>query len=141
MPLQLCGICLYSLSYTSAFFPKIVTISQVLADRTLRNRLRQVEHFSEDGLPFKNFNMRSTKELFENYIDTPKALTVNELVHLKLIAISLNHFFKKRGVKASRKELQDTFFQIYRLLLSLSYVPTLAQLQAQNQATSKKSQR
>jgi len=54
--------------------------------------------------------MRSTKELFENYIDTPKALTVNELVHLKLIAISLNHFFKKRGVKASRKELQDTFF-------------------------------
>lgn len=116
MPLQLCGICLYSLSYTSAFFPKIVTSTfpscyfTFLADRTLRNRLRQVEHFSEDGLPFKNFNMRSTKELFENYIDTPKALTVNELVHLKLIAISLNHFFKKRGVKASRKELQDTFF-------------------------------
>lgn len=102
MPLQLCGICLYSLSYTSAFFPNIVTISQVLADRALKARLRQVEQFSDGGLPFKDLDMSSTKELFGNYLATPNPLNVNELVHLKLIAVSLSNFFKKRGVKANR---------------------------------------
>jgi hypothetical protein len=70
-------------------------ISQVLADRALRLRLKQIEQFSEDGLPFK-IEARSTKEVFENYLETPRPLSANELVHLKLIAVSLNNFLRKR---------------------------------------------
>ena len=43
--------------------------------------------------------MTSTKELFEGYVDEPKCLNVTELTHLKLIAISMSHFFDEKVKK------------------------------------------
>lgn len=71
--------------------------------------------------------MSSTTELYEGYLPHPHCLTVTELTHLKLLAVSLDKFFHRdRQARSKRKELRDTFQQIYRLLLSMSYVPTLA---------------
>jgi hypothetical protein len=114
----------------------------VIANRALKARLAQIEQFSEDGLPYQGLDMSSTTELFGLYLPSPNPLTVNDLVHLKLIAISLNNHFNGHQAETSKRhEFKDAFNQIYRLLLSMSYVPTLQQFQEQNKAQSKRSQR
>ncbi len=111
----------------------------MISDRALRNRLSLIEQFSDDGLPYIGMDLKTTKELYDNYLELPEPLTVSELVHLKLIAISLAHF--NRLNRPKQLEFKDTYNMILRLLLSMSYVPTLEQLHTQDKAQSKKSQR
>lgn len=72
-------------------------------------------------------------------MESPAPLTVSELVHVKLIAVSLNHFLKFSRPKET--EFKETYNMILRLLLSMSYVPKLEQLHSQEKAQSKRSQR
>jgi hypothetical protein len=111
--------------------------SKIISDRALRHRLSTIEKFSDDGLPYFGIDLSNNKELYENYLDLPQPLTISELVHVKLIAISLNHLKKDR--RTNRSEFKDTYNMVLRLLLSMSYVPTLEQLHSQDKANSKKS--
>lgn len=114
----------------------------VVAERGLKARLAKIEKFSEDGLPFLGFNMNSTKELFENYLEMPKPLLDTELVHLKLIAMSLNCRTSKQTnliPNATDTKTSEINNYILRLLLSMNYVPSLTELQAQKKAVSKQS--
>jgi hypothetical protein len=84
--------------------------------------------FSEDGLPFSGPNLQTRKEIFENYLEKPVPLDAIELVHLKLISMSINHLVVGKGAKMDENLSKDTNKYILRMLLSMNYVPSLIEL-------------
>lgn len=84
--------------------------------------------FSEEGLPFSGPNLETLKQIFENYLEKPAPLDATELVHLKLISMSINHLTVGKGLKINENLSKDTNKYILRLLLSMNYLPSLSEL-------------
>ena len=128
MPLQLAGIICYSISHDKSYNQHNSFYTQVIATRALKTRLSKIEMFSEDGLPFSGPNLQTRKEIFENYLEKPVPLDAIELVHLKLISMSINHLVVGKGAKMDENLSKDTNKYILRMLLSMNYVPSLIEL-------------
>ena len=87
--------------------------------------------------------MRSheNSDLFAIYLPQPAPLTVAELNSVKMIAVSLANLrrIRSQGKMYNKENQKDTFNYIIRLVLSMTYEPTLQELHAQRMAQSKKS--
>jgi hypothetical protein len=99
MPLQLAGIICFSISHDKSYNQHNSFYTQVIATRALKTRLSKIEMFSEEDLPFSGPNLQTLKEIFENYLEKPVPLDATELVHLKLISMSINHLIVGKGLK------------------------------------------
>lgn len=143
--LHLAAVVCYSLSYDSERINSNFIVAQIAADRALKARLARIEQFSEDGLPYSGINMRSSDnvDLFKLYLPQPVPLLIPELNYVKLIAVSLANLARtqasnqkmkdytaKFGMANSKQASKETFNYIIRLVLSMTYEPSLEELHA-----------